>query len=82
MQKRLLKLKKKAGKKSAAESIKFAEKQAKDLTGGAKLKALGLTGDPVREMENLITKGETVKLQQVAPIIQSDLQSVNRLRMP
>ena len=62
----------KAGKKSAAESMKFAEKQAKDLTGGAKLKSLGLTGDPVKEMENLISKGETVKLQQVAPIINSD----------
>ena len=62
----------KAGKKSAAETVKLAEKEAKELTGGAKLKSLGLTGDPVKEMENLITRGETVKLQQVAPIINSD----------
>ena len=62
----------KAGKKSAAETVKLAEKEAKELTGGAKLKSLGLTGDPVKEMENLIIRGETVKLQQVAPIINSD----------
>jgi len=62
----------KAGKKSAADITKEAQQAAKDITGGAKLKALGLTGDPVKEMENLITKGETVKLQQIAPIINAD----------
>jgi vacuolar-type H+-ATPase subunit H len=62
----------KAGKKGAAETVKLAEKEAKEITGNAKLKSLGLTGDPVKEMENLITKGETTKLQQIAPIINSD----------
>jgi hypothetical protein len=61
------------GQKSAKQITKEGEQKAKELMGAAgKLRQLGMTGDPVREIEKLILGGQTERLNQLAPLIRSD----------
>ncbi len=61
------------GQKTAKQLSKEGEQKAKELTGAAgKLRSLGLTGDPVKEIEKLILGGQTEKLNQIAPLIRAD----------
>jgi Tfp pilus assembly protein FimV len=61
------------GQKTAKQLTKEGEQKAKELTGAAgKLRSLGLTGDPVKEIEKLILGGQTEKLNQIAPLIRAD----------
>jgi hypothetical protein len=61
------------GQKTAKQLSKEGEQKAKELTGAAgKLRSLGLTGDPVKEIEKLILGGQTEKLNQIASLIRAD----------
>jgi hypothetical protein len=61
------------GQKSAKQITKEGEQKAKELMGAAgKLRQLGMTGDPVREIEKLILGGQTERLNQLAPLIRAD----------
>lgn len=61
------------GQKSAKQITKEGEQKAKELMGAAgKLRQLGMTGDPVKEIEKLILGGQTERLNQLAPLIRAD----------
>ena len=61
------------GQKSAKQITKEGEQKAKELMGAAgKLRQLGMTGDPVREIEKIILGGQTERLNQLAPLIRQD----------
>lgn len=62
-----------AGKKEAAAATKEGEKLAKEALGaaGEARRILG-PGDPVTEIEKLITGGQTQKLLEAAPYIKQD----------
>jgi vacuolar-type H+-ATPase subunit H len=63
----------KLGKKEASDIVKTGQADVKRITGAAgKLRSLGLVGDPVKEIEKLITSGQTQKLNEIAPFIKSD----------
>jgi hypothetical protein len=61
------------GQKSAKQITKEGEQKAKELMGAAgKLRQLGMTGDPVKEIEKIILGGQTERLNQLAPLIRAD----------
>ena len=61
------------GQKSAKQITKEGEQKAKELMGAAgKLRQLGMTGDPVKEIEKIILGGQTERLNQLAPLIRQD----------
>jgi vacuolar-type H+-ATPase subunit H len=67
----------KLGKKEAGDIVKTGQEDVKRITGAAgKLRSLGLVGDPVKEIEKLITTGQTQKLNELAPFIKADNESL------
>lgn len=57
----------------AKQTIKTAEKEAKEVTGAAgKARQLLGPGDPVKQIEGLILGGQTEKLAKIAPYIKAD----------
>jgi vacuolar-type H+-ATPase subunit H len=67
----------KLGKKEAGDIVKTGQEDVKRITGAAgKLRSLGLVGDPVKEIEKLITSGQTQKLNELAPFIKADNESL------
>ena len=65
------------GKKEASDINKIGREEVEKITGAAgKLRSLGLVGDPVKEIEKLITSGQTQKLNELAPFIKADNESL------
>jgi len=65
------------GKKEASDISKKGREDVAIITGAAgKLRSLGLVGDPVKEIEKLITSGQTQKLNELAPFIKADNESL------
>jgi cell division septum initiation protein DivIVA len=57
----------------AKQTMKTAEKEAKEITGAAgKARQLLGPGDPVKQIEGLILGGQTEKLAKIAPYIKAD----------
>ena len=66
-------------RKEAKDIVKEGEKKAKELSASAaKAKSLLGTGDPVKEIEKLILSGQTQRLEQIAPLIKEDPESMRQ----
>lgn len=66
-------------RKEAKDIIKEGEAKSKQLSASAaKAKSLLGTGDPVKEIEKLITGGQTQRLEQIAPLIKEDPESMRQ----
>lgn len=66
---------------AAKQVVKEGEKQSREVSGAAgKARQLLGTGDPVKEIEKLILGGQTEKLAQVAPYINSDPELKNNFK--